>query len=206
MSIPVLFGISGGNSFRDESQMHRHYQNFDIDYVHTEKYWMDWMDWILRDVFDCTKLKMVGLDNANYGVWKILFEKYLEKIKEKNLNIVAHSLGTTFILKYLTENDLKVKSLHIIAPFVADEFQPADFNESTGSFTFDYKNVRSITRKCDNIHIWYSEDDNVCTSKHALYLHEQLPESRLTALKGRGHFNQGTFWELIEDLKSKNCV
>ncbi len=201
MGKETIFGISGGNSFRDEAQMLKYYQNFDIDYIHTEKYWMDWMDWSLQDSHNCMRLKMPGSDNANYGVWKIIFEKYLAKSGSQNLSIVAHSLGTTFILKYLLENELKINKLHIVAPFVSDAFQPEEFYESTGSFEFNYKDINQIESKCNQICIWYSEDDEICTSDHAQYLHREFTNSELYELRDCGHFNQSTFWELVNKLR-----
>ncbi|MDB9944422.1 alpha/beta hydrolase [bacterium] len=205
MKKSVLFGISGGNSFRDHTQLYEHYKNYDIDYIHTEKYWMDWLMWSLENECACIKLKMPGSDNADYGVWKIMFEKYLHKYGSEDLNIVSHSLGTTFILKYLVECDLKINHLHLVAPFVSDDFQPSDFNESTGSFTFDHSVVNTVAERSRTVNIWYSEDDDVCTPKHAEYLHKQIKGSQLFCLEDRGHFNQSTFWELFEELKSGIC-
>ena len=197
----VLLGISGGNSFRDDEQMENYYRNFDIDYVHEDKYWMDWLMWSFEDVFDTVRLKMPGADNAHYTIWKIVFEKYLHKFEDRDIVLVAHSLGTTFLLKYLSENSLHVRELHLVAPFVSDTFQSPDFHESTGTFTFDYESVHKIAPQCGKLWIWYSEDDDVCTSLHAEYLHKEVENSELKHISGRGHFNQSTFFELFEKLK-----
>ncbi|QQS61461.1 MAG: alpha/beta hydrolase [Candidatus Moraniibacteriota bacterium] len=198
----VLLGISGGNSFCDDLQMQKYYQSFDIEYVHTDKYWMDWLLWSFENVFDVAKVKMPGVDHAQYSIWKIVFEKYIEKYKNRNIDIVAHSLGTTFILKYLVENEIVIQNLHLIAPFVSDDFQPKDFNESTGTFTFDYSAVHTIADKCKNIFVWYSDNDPVCTERNAIYLHQKLPNSKISVIAEREHFNQSTFWELFEQIKS----
>lgn len=197
----VLLSISGGNSFRDNGQLVRYYQDFDVDYVHEDKYWMNWLMWSFEDVCDAMRLKMPSTDNAQYDVWKIVFEKYLSKFQNRNVSLVAHSLGTTFILKYLLENNLYLKELHLVAPFVSDSFQSSDFNESTGTFTFKHEQVKNISSKCEKVYIWYSADDTVCTDTHAKFLHKEIPHSKLITVPGRGHFNQSVFWEIFEVIK-----
>lgn len=196
-----VFAISGGLTFSDDNQMLEFYKKTDIHATYNNKYWMDWLVWSLEDKKNIVKLKMPGFDNANYNVWKIIFEKYLREIDSEKITIVAHSLGTIFILKYLVENNLKIKNLHLVGSFVSDDFQSNSFDEGSGTFTFDYSKVSEIESRCENIFLWHSTDDTSCTIKNSEYLHEQLPKSKFSRFEDRGHFNGSTFVELFDVLK-----
>lgn len=196
----VLIFLNGGMSFRDEKQMIEHYENFDIDYPGHGKSWKDWLAWTLEDKYTVLQPKFRTSDNANYKVWKLFFEKYLAKVKGEKLNIVAHSLGTTFILKYLVENKLKINNLHLVASIVTNDFQPKNDPEDTATFTFDISKVKEIQKQVKNIHLWHSADYEMCTMKNPEYLYKQLPKSKFHKFKNKGHFLQPTFVELFEEL------
>ena len=143
-------------------------------------------------------------DNADYEIHKIILDKYFQKFNDQDLIIIAHSLGTIFIMKYLLENGFvkNIKQLHLISSCVANEFQPADDIENTGSFTFEYERVSEITKYCGEIHLWHSMDDTMSSYKNAEYLKEQIPSAYLHTFTDKGHFLQSTFWEIFDVLRA----
>lgn len=195
--------IGGGRVFKDMNQAYDYYKNFDIDLVWNTKSWKDWIMWSLEDKYDFIFPKFPTKDNADYTIWKIIFEKYINKITDSNPIFITHSLGTIFILKYLTENGfkIKIKELHLISPIVDNKFQPVDDNENTGTFTFDTFKIKEIEKYCKKIHIWHSTDDTVCSFKNAEFIKQELPKADLHVFSDRNHFSQSTFHELFLHLK-----
>lgn len=200
---PQILILGGGRSFRDREQLLEFYQNYDISRT-KGKNWKHWLEWSLEDSYEFIFPDFPLRNNADYEIHKIILEKYFQKFNDQDLIIVAHSLGTIFIMKYLLENGFvkNIKQLHLISPIVSNEFQPADDVENTGSFTFEYEIVGEIAKCCEEIHIWHSTDDMICTYKNAEYLKEKIPQANLYTFTNKGHFLQSTFWELFDVLRS----
>jgi predicted alpha/beta hydrolase family esterase len=197
--------LRGGKSFRDRAQALEYYKHYNIDDHGDYKSWKDWLVWSFEDQFEFIKVQNPTRDNADYEIWKIVFEKYLPKIRQ-NPTIIANSLGTVFILKYLVENGfpVKIKQLHLVATFVSDEFQPPDDVENAGTFGFDISKIDLIKKFCNEIHMWHSVDDPMCDIKNAEYIKSKIPDSSLHKFTDRGHFLQSTFLELFDYLRNNN--
>lgn len=195
--------IGGGRTYRDKEQMMQNFITFDVDMEYKTRSWKDWLSWSLEDKYEFITMKRPLVDNADYVVWKIMFEKYFVKLNSENLTIVSHSLGTIFILKYLVENGFKtnIKQLHLVSPIVSNDFQPVDDVENTGTFTFDISKISEVKKYVDDLHIWHSTDDTMCIYKNAEYIKQEIPESTLHTFSDRGHFLQSTFWELFDVLR-----
>ncbi len=195
--------IGGGRTYKDRGQLLQNFINFDIDATWNTKSWKDWLMWSLEEKYEFIQFGRPLKDNADYEIWKIVFEKYLVKITSNNLIIITHSLGTIFILKYLVENGFKtkIKQLHLVSPIVSNDFQPVDDVENTGTFTFDISLISKIKNICEEIHIWHSTDDAMCTYKNAEYIKQEIPLATLHTFSDRGHFSQSTFPELYDLLR-----
>jgi predicted alpha/beta hydrolase family esterase len=200
--------IGGGETFRNLEHAKEYFRNKDIDIVWGDRFWHAWLIWSLEPKFNFVKPKMPASDNAHYELWKIIFEKYLEKITQKEIDIVCHSLGTIFIMKYLVENgfknslgEIKIKNLHLVGSIVDNQFQPKDDVEDCATFTFDISKVSDIKKYSENIHIWHSTDDMMCRFANAEYVKQQIPESILHKFENKGHFIDTTFWELFDEMR-----
>lgn len=200
-----LILVGGGLSFRDRDQLLEYYKNKDIDQVWGDRFWHEWLMWSLESRFNFIKPSMPTKDNADYEVWKIIFEKYLNKVTSDEIVFVAHSLGTIFLMKYLVENGINktIKQLHLVASIVSNDFQPADDVENTATFSFDIKQISKLKDYCEQIHIWHSKDDAMCTFKNAEFIKQEIPESLLHVFEDRGHFISSTFWELFDELRTQ---
>jgi predicted alpha/beta hydrolase family esterase len=82
---------------------------------------------VLTNEADVWLPKMPAKDNAEYEVWKIAFQKVWDKIDfTRPVILTARSLGTIFLVKWLSENDFlhraenilplqkRIDSLHLI--------------------------------------------------------------------------------------------
>jgi predicted alpha/beta hydrolase family esterase len=144
---PQVLILSGGRSFGDREQLLEFYKNYDITRT-KGRAWKDWLTWTLEDVYEFIFPDFPTRNNADYEIDKMIFEKYFTKFNDKDLIVIAHSLGTIFIMKYLLENRFvkNIKQLHLVSPIVSNYFQPADDVENTGTFTFDYPQVGEIVK------------------------------------------------------------
>lgn len=193
--------IKGGESFESEKDYFTYLREVPIDLYKDNKSWRDSIALALESTHEFFVPLMPCKQNAQYEAWKIWFEKYLDLLNKENLIIIAHSLGGTFIVKYLAENVLeyKLKTLHLIAPYVTDEF-PLHL-ERLGTFKFDLESIPNLVNSAESIHIWHSTDDDVVPFKHGEIVKSYLPDATLHTFNDREHFNQAEFPELLNELK-----
>jgi predicted alpha/beta hydrolase family esterase len=193
--------IKGGESFESEKDYFTYLKEVPIDLYKDNKSWRDSVALALDSTHEFFVPVMPCKQNAQYEAWKIWFEKYLDLLNKEDLIIIAHSLGGTFMTKYLVENKLdhKLKSLHLIAPYVTDEF-PLHL-ERLGTFKFDLDGIPNLINSAEFIHIWQSTDDDVVSFKNGEIVKSYLPDATLHTFEDRGHFNQPEFPELLIELK-----
>lgn len=194
--------IRGGNTFRDREQALEYFRNKNIDVVWSDKNWKDWLQWSLEDKYEFIIPKMPMCDNADYEIWKIIFQKYLEKLNDKEIILIGYSLGTIFLIKYLLENNFpkKIKQLHLVAPIVSNDFQKENDTEDTGTFTFSISKLKDLENICGEIYVWHSKDDMICDFKNAEFIKQEIPNTKFKVFENRGHFFQSTFLELFDVL------
>lgn len=202
--------LHGGGSFENKEKFAQYLQTLDLDYKKT-KSWKDWLVWTLEENFEFIYPRFPNSNFADYEIWKLWLEKHLPLLRD-GVIVIAHSLGTIFIMKYLLENSNeeflqkfpKIKELHLIAPIVANDFQPENDPENTGTFTFDFSRVKDLQKNSEKIFMWHSTDDDTCSIKNSQYLKNEIPNSTLHTFSDKGHFIQSTFWELFDHLR-KMC-
>jgi len=137
---------------------------------------------------------------ADYEAWKIMFEKMFPYFRE-DIVIATNSLGSTFILKYIWENEfpVRIQKLFLIAPAIADTPE-----EKLGSFIFDIEHVYSrVQRWAKQIYIYHSRDDTTVPFEQGLELWSFFPEAIFRDFDNRGHFfMEAELPEIIEDIKT----
>ncbi len=180
--------VGGGDAFKTDQEMLEELKQREID-IRQQK-----IDWKIN-LF--TKLSSAGIEvfypqmpnkqNANYEAWKIWFEKYIAQIDPENeLFLVGHSLGGNFLLKYLSENSLKVKQLHLVAA-------------CTDAYTFEIQTELDLIKEnCEQIFVYHSTDDQIVPFEQFNQIISRLPTSKRFIFDNRAHFNIPHFPE-IED-------
>ena len=156
-----------------------------------ERLWDDWQ--FLRAPF-------LTPDYADYFEWKLIFEKMIPFFWD-DMSLCATSLGCTFLMKYLGEQELpvRIKKLFLIAPAIHDTPK-----EVMGSFAFDFElNYHRTLRAADTIYIYHSTDDAVVPFQQALELKMYFPDAIFRQFDDRGHFyKEGELPELEIDIMS----
>ena len=230
MNIPPkhqIIIIDGWESFASDIVAQAWLEKCDWDLMEKMPSWKKWLADGLADNFQVIRPNMPNTMNAKYPEWKIWFEKYLryihiprrweqstlDRVMEKNNNpqeipkliLIGHSLGATFIAKYLSETlfPRQIDVVHLISPAFDDT---GLVGESLSTFRFLPQSLANIHRQAKSIHIWGSTDDNLVPYDHSVRFHVNLFGSFLHTFHDRGHFvGQSHFVELFQEvLKSSD--
>jgi predicted alpha/beta hydrolase family esterase len=139
-----------------------------------------------------------------YKEWKMQFDKIFEFLKGGQI-IIAHSLWTIFILKYLTENwfPKKIKQLHLVSALIDGQDLPPE-ESYIWDFAFDIQKISEIEKFCDKIFLYHSSDDFCVPFSQWERLHNFLPNAKFEIFEDRGHMIMEKFPELIQNIKSFN--
>jgi predicted alpha/beta hydrolase family esterase len=161
-----------------------------------------WIPWLSKQLqikgYKADAPEMTQHNETTYESWKREFERF--DLTTDTL-LVGHSLGGGFIVRYLSENDVKVGKVILVAPWMGIKSDDAvdTFNDDFFNFTLD----RTIASKTADIHIIYSNDDFQSIHESISILRESLDDVKFIELQNKGHFTReslGTevFPELLE--------
>lgn len=151
----------------------------------------------LGDDYDVLLPKMPCSENARYSEWKIFFDKIVPLLDDDCI-LIGRSLGGIFLAKYLSENTInkKIEALFLVAAPYNNE---AD--ETLGDFKFEI-DPKKILSQVNKIFIYQSKDDPIVpASEYETYINK-LPSAIGKLFDDRGHFDQPSFPEILEDIKS----
>lgn len=201
MKKQIVF-IRGGECFANKEDFYTFLRTTKIYQYENEnkEHWRDGVVEKISEKYDSLVPDMPARENSDYEAWRIWFERHLEYVRDENPIFVGTSLGGTFFLKYLSENNFskKLSQLHLVAPCVSDEEQEL---EKLGSFEFDITKINNIKNICDDIHVWHSKDDTNVPFFNSEMVLKNLPEAKLHVFEDKGHFQIESFPEIIEVIK-----
>ena len=135
--------------------------------------------------------------NAKYLEWKIFFEKLVPYFNDQVI-FIGNSLGSIFLVKYLSENVLPKQIMGIFlvgAPYDADgsDYSLADFILP--------ENFEMFTSQCDRAFFYFASDDPVVLPANMEKYKKALPNAHYALLDNRGHFNVAEFPEIEKDIR-----
>ena len=162
---------------------------------------LDW-DYLKEQLInDCTIIKprMPLQDNAKYSEWKVIFEKYLDKLNN-DIILMGSSLGWVFLAKYLSENkvDKNIVSVYMICP----PFDNTLIGEDLVGWFELQNNLSMIESQSNNIKLLFSKDDEVIPISHASKYQDKLPNSEIIIYESKNwHFKIQEFPEIITMIK-----
>ena len=189
--------IHGGDSFDTHE-----------DYLQSLKFWPvtletflprenDWKWHLQGDLgaeYQVFLPQMPNKSNARYSEWKIWFERMFPFLNNEVI-LVGHSMGGTFLAKYLSENTFpkNINLLILTAPA---------HNQTREVGDFILGNLSSISKQCKLVHIFHSQDDQVVPFSELGGFKKELPQAQTHILEDRGHFPQEHFPEVVQLIKS----
>ena len=160
-----------------------------------------------KELWEDYQVAILDMPNKNialYKEWKIQFEKTFPYLIWDQI-IIAHSLGTIFILKYLTEIwfPKKIKQLHLVSALIDDKELPPE-ESYIGDFAFDIQKIPEIQNICEKIFLYHSKDDACVQFSQWERLYVFLPNAKFEIFEDRWHMNVEEFPELIQNIKIFN--
>ena len=202
MKRQVIF-IHGGVSFKSKEDFYEWLKTTDIDPYKIRNQWSDSLGLELGQNYEYLKLAMPSKYGADYEAWKIWFERHFNFAYNENPILIGHSLGGTFLLKYLSENGFPkhISQLHLVAPAVL-EGDNSDL-EKLDTFNFDIEKIKTISNLCDKIYLYHSKDDKTVTFENSELVKQNLPNVNFIVFEDRGHLRQEKFPELVKNILSK---
>lgn len=156
-----------------------------------------WFPWLQKQLLIKNILTQTPeLPNAyepNYEEWKNEYERC--DISENTI-LVGHSCGGGFLVRWLSENNIKVDTVVLVAPWIDPE------NKKTPSF-FNFEIDKNLTNKANKFHLLYSTDDMPSVIESVRIITSEVENLNVTVFEGKGHFcfdDLGTekFPELLE--------
>ena len=164
----------------------------------------NWFPWLYEELTKQGKNVLVpqfpcGAGIQNYENWRKVMDAYKHLIGE-NTTLIGHSLSPAFIVDYLINNNLKVKSVVFAAPFYGIINIPE----------FDEVNVPFFT-KTDLSRMKYLSSKRICfISNNDPYVPRELSvefakqiDGEMIFVDGAGHFNASAGYKTFERLLEK---
>lgn len=149
----------------------------------SNSHWLPWLQkqLLIKGVFTQTP-EMPDAHSPNYEKWKNEFEKFTV---DKNTILVGHSCGGGFLVRWLSENPIKIARLVLVAPWLDPEGEkdPAFFD-----FTIDPSMIDRFL-----IDIFISDDDHSSIHTSISMIRQALSKVTMHEFRGKGHF---TFEEM----------
>ncbi len=166
----------------------------------SHKHWVPWIQrqLLLHDILAQTP-ELPRPYEPNYANWKQVFEQFRV---DKDSILIGHSCGAGFLVRWLSENDVKICQLVLVAPWI----NPGNGDTHLVSDFFDFEIDPAVQERVGEIIIFSSDNDMADCIRSAEILHEKWPKSQLITLPGKGHFcasdlGSDAFPELLAVLK-----
>ncbi len=192
--------IHGGNAFNTYEEYLDFLKTKEIDFEEYKNPKNDWKGNLrekLGEDFEVIIPNMPNKANARYLEWKLWFEKFIPHFNSSVI-LIGHSLGGTFLAKYLSENKFpkKIKATFLVAPAYDDAH--SDYSLADFTLPSEFENFIS---QSENIFLYGSEDDPVVPAANFEKFKSALPQAKQRKFSERGHFTQEELPELIKDIK-----
>ena len=145
----------------------------------SNSHWLPWLQkqLLINDIFTQTP-EMPEAYSPDYEKWSREFARF--EVHESTV-LVGHSCGGGFLLRWLSENQVKIKKLILVAPWLDPR------RDKTTSF-FDFKIDQSIKERIGDIHLLVSKDDAADILESVEIIKNSIPNITYHEFIDRGHF------------------
>lgn len=116
-----------------------------------------------------------------YESWQSVFEKF--DINEDTI-LIGHSCGAGFLIRWLTENKVKVGKVVLVAPWM-------DPHRQLKSGFYDFEIDAGISERVKSVTVFISEDDDQEMHATVQLLEKHVPKIETIRMNGKGHFTLG---------------
>ena len=188
--------IHGGDTFETYEEYLKFLRGYQIDIERYKSGKTDWKPWLRQKLgsdYEVILPVMPNRTNAQFSEWKLWFEKFIPFLNDEVI-LVGHSLGGTFLAKYLSENQFpkQIKAVFLVG---------AVYNkDSEGYPLVSFALPTGLNLQVKQIYLYHSKDDHVVPFTSLKQYKKTLPNAQTRIFNNRGHFNQEEFPELVEDI------
>lgn len=195
-----VVAIHGGDAFatREEYlQFLREYQVDSIDYFKRTADWKANLQAALGNEYEVLLPQLPNKWDAKYEEWSLWFGKLFPFLGD-DVVLIGHSLGASFLAKYLAGNRLAVRASAVM--LVSG---PYDTDGDRKLVQFDMpESLSMLNEQTDAVFLYHSKDDPVVPFTELAKYEAALPSATVRVFEDRGHFNQESFPELVADIRS----
>ncbi len=160
----------------------------------SNRHWFPWLQkqLILKDVLAQTP-EMPTPYEPVYEEWEKMFERF---DLNKDTMLFGHSLGGGFLLRWLSENDVKVGKVVLVAPWIDPE-------KIIKSNFFDFKLDEDLASRTEGLYLFASKDDFEDITKSVEEIKSRIKDLKVFDFENKGHFcfedlGSGEFPELLD--------
>ncbi|QJD86564.1 RBBP9/YdeN family alpha/beta hydrolase [Cohnella herbarum] len=145
--------------------------------------------------------RMPEEDKPDYAAWKEQIIQYIAS-RDGEVLLVGHSLGASFLLKYLSEVDTANRIAGVF--LVASPYWGAEDWEVE-----EYALNEQFASKLSKVHplfFYHSRDDEWVPFAHLSLYAEKLPHAVIRPFDGRGHQFNNDMTEVAQDIISSDII
>lgn len=137
-----------------------------------------------------------------YEEWKSVFEQF--QIDAETV-LVGHSCGAGFLIRWLSENKIKVGPVMLVAPWIDPSHEDRNL---IGDF-FDFTINPTLSDRTHGVTIFISNDDDKSMLKSVEVLESTIKDHQTKRFEDKGHFTIGgmgtdEFPELLQEILKKS--
>ena len=145
----------------------------------SNSHWLPWLQkqLLTKNIFTQTP-EMPEAYKPDYKKWSEEFDKY--EVNENTI-LIGHSCGGGFLLRWLSENKVRINKLILVAPWLDPE------REKTTSF-FNFEIDRNIQDRIGEIHLLVSRDDEKDILESVEIVKKMIPKALYHEFPDFGHF------------------
>ena len=200
--MPKIFYIHGGTTHSTQEKFYEYLENKTIELEKRAPIWTDHLDANFPD-HQIVRISMPNKVNADYKAWEIIFKKYLSHINPEDI-IIGFSLGATFLLKFLSQNQLPTapKKLVLVAGPIDSEGSTEELCNGFESKATDLDS-KTLQAQSHKMQLFYAKDDPIVPIIQMQKIKNHLPNAIFIELQNRGgHFITPDFPELVNLIKN----
>lgn len=145
----------------------------------SNSHWLPWLQkqLLLNGIFTQTP-EILDAYKPEYEKWKKGIEIF--DINEETI-LIGHSCGGGFLIRWLSENKIKIKKLILVAPWLDPK------REKTTDF-FDFQINKDISQRVESIYLFVSGDDDKDILESVETIEKSISNIKVHKFSDFGHF------------------
>lgn len=143
-----------------------------------------WIPWLQKQLIVNGTLaqtpEMPAPYTPNYEKWRSVFGQFTV---DESTDLIGHSCGGGFLLRWLTENKQKVGKVVLVAPWI-DPINELGDNNSFFHFEIDPE----LVSRTKGMRVFNSSNDDEVIHQSVEQILNILPTAQVREMEGKGHF------------------